>query len=327
MRYQLLGLITLILATGCARHSEYVQNNSVSSAALTEEQRDALFVTKIGGRNLTAEFTQRLRASSDVAATQSAKNLEGCDVLFVHGWLGEVALHLTTFLDRISCNQRILDYLKDQRYAADELGLCSAAPAYRSESVCACGEKVARLIAENPRPVIIVSHSKGCLDSLEALLLLQRSGQLNKVAGWIAMQGPFYGSENAAKFIANAGPMAKLRLKLFGARIVGVHDMCPECRMGYMETHRAEIESLIHSVPLICFASWKTPTSDNQPLADGPVAPESAILPGADYIAKGGIAHSMAVIGVKNTPFDRIAFTKVMLEMLGDRLHAPTPKP
>lgn len=322
--YRILGILPLIVASGCARHADCARApiNSVSNQLLSDPS-DAVFVSAPGGRNLTSEFTQRFNASTN---TECAKAFEGCDVLLIHGWLGEVAIKLTSFLDTLKGNQRILDYLKDQRCAADEMGLCAAAPAYRSETVCACGDKIARIIASNPRPVILVCHSKGCLDTLDALLKLQRSGQLNNVAGWIALQGPFYGTEEAATFLNRGNPIGRLRIRMLGANPDGVRDMTPAVRKQYMAENQTQIATLIQSVPMICFASWTTPARENEALSDGHVTPESAILPGSDYIAKCGISHSMPVIGRKNTPFDRVTFTKTMLTLLGERVHSASKK-
>ena len=314
------AILPLLLVYGCARHSNGTASIGTSGSTAIEEQNDAVFASHRGGRDVTREFTQRFYAATSNQNGASSKAIEGCDILLVHGWLGETAIRLTHFLDGLNCNQRTLDYLKDQRYAAGEMGLCSMAPPFRSEAVCLCGEKIARLIASNPRQVIIVSHSKGCLDTLEALLRLQRDGQLNKVKGWISLQGPLYGSEEAATFLNHSNFVGKLRIKLLGARIEGLHDMTPIVREEYMACHRTEIDAVVHALPILCFASWKTPVCPNELLSDGHVEPERAILPGADYIAKSGVSHAIPVISRKAEYFDRITFTKTLLAMLSDRI-------
>ncbi len=323
MRYNILAILPLLLVSGCARHVGNSADLGISGSPAIEEQNDAIFTSHRGGHDVTRDYTERFYAANSSQNLSGSKALEGCDVLLVHGWLGEVAIRLTDFLDGLNCNQRLLDYLKDQRYAADELGLCSMAPPYRSEAVCICGEKIAQFIEANPRPVIIVSHSKGCLDTLEALLRLQRDGQLSRVKGWISMQGPLYGTEEAATFLNHSNFVKKLRIKMLGARIEGLHDITPVVREEYMTSHRTEIDAVIHAVPVLCFASWKKPTCPNDLLSDGHVEPDSAILPGADYIAKSGVSHSMPVLSRKSEYFDRVTFTKTMLAMLDDRLQQP----
>ena len=248
-------------------------------------------------------------------------------MILVHGWLGEVALRLTHFLGRFNSHQRVLDYLDDQRRAVQELGLSTKAPLYRSESIDACGEKLARFIVENPRRVILIAHSKGCNDALAALLSLQRSGHLNKVAGWLAMQGPFYGCDEAETFYSHSMPLTTLRFKLLGGKIEGVSDMRPSAREEYMAVNKSNIDALMRSTPVLCFGSWLPPSAANEPLKDGPIVPESAILPGADYIAKCGIRHAMPVLGWGNPEFNRVAFTKTMMAMLIERIQPPTRGP
>ena len=310
----------LLVGAGCSRCPDNARGPHICSAeSMLKTSGAPVFVSQRGGHDVTAEFTQRFCAGCNSADRPSALAFDGCDVLLVHGWLGEVAIRVTGLLDNVSCNQRVLDYLKDQHCAADELGLCSFAPPYRSESVCACGEKVARMIECNPRPVMIVSHSKGCLDTLEALLILQREGKLGKVAGWIALQGPFYGAALAESFLGKRSPIGRLRVRMLGADLEGIRDMTETSREGYMARNATETEKLVRAIPVLCFASWKTPLCDGYVLTDGQVTPESALLPGADYVALGGITHAMPVIGRKYEPFDRVTFTKTLLTMLRDR--------
>ena len=295
-----------------------------SSDRKLEDLKDSAFVCQRGGHNITAEFNRRLHVENATFVAQPRDAVNDCDVILVHGWLGEVAIRLTKFLDRFNNHQRLLDYLDDQHRAAHELGLSSKAPLYRSESVYACGEKLAQFIIDNPRPVILIAHSKGCVDALAALLSLQRSGHLNKVAGWLAMQGPFYGCDEAETFFSHSMPLAKLRFKLLGGKIEGVWDMRPSAREEYMAANKSAIDALMRTTPVICFGSWLPPSKENEPLNDGPIVPDSAILPGADYIAKCGIRHAMPVLGWGNPEFDRVAFTKTMMSMLIERIQ-PAP--
>ena len=312
-------------ALGCAR---FVGNSQApdfySSDRSLETKRDAAFSCERGGRNITQEFSDRLHAAvTGDPASKTFSQTENCDVVLVHGWLGEVALRATDFLDKFNRKQHILDYLKDQRIAARELGLATLSPLYRSDSIDICGEKLAAFIIANPRPVILIAHSKGCVDALAALLSLQRSGHLNKVRGWLSMQGPYYGCDEAETFFSHSMPLSTLRFKLLGGKLAGVTDMRPALREEYMAQHRAEIESIVRSTPVICFGSWLQPTMPGEPLKDGPISPESAILSGSDYIAKCGIRHAAPVLGWGDPQFDRVAFNKTMLVMLLERIHAP----
>jgi predicted alpha/beta hydrolase family esterase len=323
--YRIVAIAVLLLCAGCGQHPrESLAPHIASRAELAaESQADAVFVSRVGGRDLTSDFTARFHAQNSDASAQNSNALSGHDVILVHGFLGEAGLKATHFLDKFKRAQHFIDYLKDQQTAVEECGLNSTVPAYRSETVEACGAKLARIIADCERPVILISHSKGSLDTLDALLILQREGNLSKVAGWISIQGPFYGSPQADACSAN--PLRKMCIKLLGAQMRALNDLTTPARDCYMAQHSAEIETLLHATPVLCFASWSTLNCKTPRLSDGAVPAESAILPGSDYIAKSGITHSMPVIDLKVMPFDRVAFTRTLMQMLSERIQ-PRPQ-
>ena len=315
-------LLPLIVLFGCTRPRDgaHASRLDLMKPSPDAQRIDSTFVCPRPAHNVTAEFDDLFYSQSISNDPKAANALRDCDVVLVHGWLGEVALRLTGFLNFFSPNQHALDYLKDQRQASRELGMECKVPLYRSESIDACGEKVARFIAANPRPVILIGHSKGGLDALAALLSLQRSGQLHKVAGWLAMQGPFYGCDEAQEFFDTPHLRARMKFALFGGKLDGLRDLTPAARRDYMAQHEAEIATLMRTVPVVCFGSWLPPKAPDVPLMDGPVKPGDAILPGADYVAKCGVRHALPVLGWGPERFDRVAFTKTMLIMLAHRM-------
>src|SRR5207248_2817689 len=130
---------------------------------------------------------------------------------------------------------------------------------YKSASVERCGAEVACRIAASDRPVLIVSHSKGCLDTLEALLSLRRDGRLSNVAGWIAIQGPFAGAPEADDIAGNRMRRigTKVALNCLGAHFGAVEAMRSSSRQEYIQAHRTEIESLVARLPIVSFSSWR----------------------------------------------------------------------
>src|SRR5688500_14904142 len=114
---------------------------------------------------------------------------------------------------------------------------------------------LARLRGQNIRRVVIVTHSKGGLDTLEALTTNEALWN-SPVAGWIALQAPFFGSPVA-------GPPADSGLAqnavLAGARQAlgrvaplaqALDDLSPGSRSAYMAQKAAAVARLTAAVPV-----------------------------------------------------------------------------
>jgi hypothetical protein len=175
-------------------------------------------------------------------------------------------------------------------------------------------------------PVLIVSHSKGCLDTLEALLDLQAEGKLSNVAGWVAIQGPFAGAPDVDDMQGNQFRRIKTRvaIKCLGACFDAVNDMKSSTRKEYLETHRDAIDRLVARLPVVCFASWVE--NAKNPGSDGAVPVSSAVLPATDFALVRGLSHSATVIN-RGGEFDRVAFTRALMTMLLDRVAKLAPPP
>ncbi len=272
------------------------------------------------GRNVTAEFRDRF-AHIDKFCTEDRKEaLKPYNVLIVHGLLGEVGLKFTGFLNVFSKDQNCIDYFKDQRKAVEEFGIEPQFPGFKSASVDRSGSKIVKAILESDKPVVIISHSKGGIDTLDALIKLQKKGQLSKVAGWISIQGCFYGSPDADK-LENSKvrkQFVHVALKCLGANWDSLHDLTTTAAETYHADHKDEIATVLQTVPTLCFASWSEKKSITFK-TDGPVPLRSAVLPNTDYIAKCGVTHEMTVIR-SSDKYDRQTFTKALLTMLVDKL-------
>ncbi|HLX60951.1 MAG TPA: hypothetical protein VKX17_06675 [Planctomycetota bacterium] len=270
-------------------------------------------------RDSSDEFLKRFDAYRQTDKAPAPAELGGYHILVVHGLLGEVGIRFTRLFDRINPSQHTIDYLKDQQIVLRDAGVSGEVLDYKSESVERCGAEVARRIMASDKPVLLITHSKGCLDTLEALLTVQREGKLDKVAGWIAIQGPFRGAPEADEIDGDQFRRigTKIALNCLGARYVAVNDMMTSTRQRYLDAHREELERLTASVPVLCFASWKA--DSKPPGTDGSVPVESAILSGTDFIAVRGLSHSATVIGAHGE-FDRVAFTRALLSMMVERI-------
>lgn len=322
---RLAAIAAMLLASGCTRQSAVVMSDAVRGdvAKPRSTELDERLCTELarvsGGQDCSGEFRQQFARFQNPADGAKPKDLSQYRVLVVHGLLGEVGLKFTRLLDRFDDDQRIIDYLKDQQQALETDGADVEVLQHKSDSVERGGMDVARSIMASDKPVLIVSHSKGCLDTLEALLAVQREGKLSQVAGWIAIQGPFGGAPEADAIAGNRVRRlsTKVALKCLGARFDAVNDMTSSARVSYLDTHREDIKRLTASVPTLSFASWKEDAK--KPGTDGSVPLDSAILRGTDFVVVRGLSHSATVIS-RPREFDRAALTRALMEMMLERI-------
>ncbi len=104
-----------------------------------------------------------------------------------------------------------------------------------------------KVLRSTKKQVIIVSHSKGSLDTLEALL---GAPELvgTKVIGWVAIQAPFYGSPVADSTFA---PVNGFLLEALGGNGQSVEDLKTKVREPYIEANKVRIEALTARIPVI----------------------------------------------------------------------------
>lgn len=116
-----------------------------------------------------------------------------------------------------------------------------------SQSVEHNAAAIADLLGNTDAKVILVTHSKGGLDTLHALL---GSPELwgDTVVGWVALQAPFYGSP-----LADSTPSVVngLLLGALGGNGRAVEDLKVETRTRYMQAHKDEIRRLTGRIPVI----------------------------------------------------------------------------
>ncbi len=327
------ALLSTLFLHGCAQQAMLGPNVALSSDALAQkrfdERADELgpkFAQTAHAQDCTAEFRTTFDAFQTQGNTPQLGDLSAYHILVVHGLLGEVGLKFTHMLDRIDSEQRVINYLKDAEQALRRAGADVEMLDHKSDSVEHGGAEVARRILASDRPVLIISHSKGGLDTLEALMAVQREGKLSKVAGWIAIQAPFRGAPEADEIALHKMHRigAKIALKCLGARFDAVNDMSTSARGAYLAAHQEEIDRIVVQIPIITFASWIDDPSQPVPDTDGSVPLESAILPGSNFILAGGVSHAATVFG-GSREFDRTAFTRALMKMLLERVAAKPP--
>lgn len=92
-------------------------------------------------------------------------------------------------------------------------------------------------------PVVIYSHSKGGLDTLEAFR--QRPDLLPKIHGWVSVQSPFWGAPVASLMYDNTllKDSGKTLFEWMGGDVGGMSALTINERQGYMDSQ--EIKNLI----------------------------------------------------------------------------------
>ena len=104
--------------------------------------------------------------------------------------------------------------------------------------------------------VTILSHSKGGLDTLQALLE-NRDLWGTTVTGWVALQAPFHGSPVADNLPA---PLAGPVLSVFGGDQQAILDLQTDVRAQYMLGRANAIADLTGAIPVVSCSSTFTAT-------------------------------------------------------------------
>lgn len=121
---------------------------------------------------------------------------------------------------------------------------------------------IANVIVDSPKKVLIYSHSKGGIDTLEALR--QYPLLINKIRGWVSVQTPFWGAPVASGLSKNIliKDSSENIFKWMGGDAKGMSSLTINDRVKYMED--SEIVKLLSEInqktKFINFATYKTNT-------------------------------------------------------------------
>ena len=116
-----------------------------------------------------------------------------------------------------------------------------------SQSVEHNAAAIRALLRRTDKQIVFVTHSKGGLDTLHALLGAPELW--GKVKGWVAFQSPFYGSPLAD---ATSSPMDGVLLQaLGGGDAQALEDLKVETRTAYMQAHKSKLRKLTRRIPVI----------------------------------------------------------------------------
>jgi len=191
---------------------------------------------------------------------------------------------------------------------------------------------VAAAIRDSARPVILVTHSKGSVDALEALRA--EPSLRAKVKGWVSLQGAFFGSPVADLLLDGSllDPVAATTILLiFGGTKEAAEGLTTGASRAYYREHAAAIGAVVREVPAIAFASaldgnsaapTKTLLEIPRELmsrkgirSDGLVPTYAAVLPGMSFVRISGVDHIAPVMPAMER-YDRVRMTKALLLVL-----------
>ena len=116
-----------------------------------------------------------------------------------------------------------------------------------SESVAHNAAAVLRFLRRTNKQIIIVSHSKGGLDTLEALIGAPELWG-DTVIGWVALQAPFHGSPVADPTFSAANDFL---LEALGGHGESAGDLKTNARAPYMSKNEARIAKLTATIPVV----------------------------------------------------------------------------
>ncbi len=254
-----------------------------------------------------------------------ARALAGHRVLLAYGLLGELMQRFRPFgMDYMGVQLAWL--CETLRLPAQVVKLPTAAP------VAANAAKLAATLTADPRPAVLIGHSKGGLEALAALLDPEAAARCR---AFLALQSPFRGSPVADVVIAArplhlAAGFALEALKLGTGE--GLRDLTTTAREAWLAAHADAVAMLLRRVPTLTVATQldaACPPPDRRylPLArwvaarsgpnDGLVPVRSALLPGAEHLVLGGAHRTLVAAGRGRDPVGQLR------TMLG-RLLTPT---
>ena len=248
-----------------------------------------------------------------------ACRLRAARIVFVPALLSGVAIGASRL--------RLVDYLSHQvRQLRDEGFDAHIVDIDVGSSVVANSRQIADLLNAGHRPTWLVTHSKGGLDALSALLNYPEVRRY--VEGWIAFQSPFFGSPAAdvACGSLKAGTIAGAALRLFQSDVQSVCELRTDFRTRLMDARATEIASLVEQVPVMCVGSkvrsmwWPTGRwMSRLGLAnDGLVPTGSTVLPGARFVMLDGLAHGEAgaTRRLSGQGFEHVDLLKALLVLM-----------
>ena len=280
----------------------------------------------------TRGYREFLRAPAADLCAQLSQKYKDTEFILVRGFL-------TDALDRLGF------MMVDQMRAVQNFGCSVRKPgaAFDSENPPDVNAiEIARLVESANSRVVLITHSKGSVDTLAALL--NYSNIHTRIAGWVSVQGAIQGSAvadflagppGASVEVVDAAKRAAMRAALttvFTTILKGstksLESLRTKDRVDYLSRNETKIRAIVGQFPTIAFGS-SAPKSRSglrsttdvffkeEPHNDGLMAVGRTVIPGAGIVHDlDGPDHFEAVTDVPGQRCDRIAMTYALLSVL-----------
>lgn len=281
--------------------------------------------------NLTSHFKKEFTYfQNNDFSNDDLNKLKQFKVLLVPGFLSDVFRKISkvtkTVIDISGYFDDQLGFLKGHNIDVEIVDLESEGPIPNNSKI------IVQKIKNSDKPVILIGHSKGAVDMLDAILNMDKEYLKEKVMGLISIQAPFYGTpwtddicnNRVIKFITN------IILKLDGGTVECLCSVTPKRRSVYMKKNIKKIASLAKIIPIINFGSWIDRDTLNMMMYthrkmlnmglqnDGLVPLKSMFINDTFYISVQGIDHASTVMRNPLVPLDRYVFTQSLIKILSD---------
>jgi len=240
------------------------------------------------------------------ATDSQIEELQHLKVLLVPGFLSDLAPQLKSF--PFSKYIGIRGQFADHVAALEDWGVDYELLEIESEDTPE--RNAARLrdfIQTSSEEYIIISHSKGSIDALDAFI---RYPEIRtRIKYWLSLQAPFWGTPVTEYFLDKEyldAPLQRI-MEFLGGSIESIYSVSYFTRSPYMAEHMIEIAETISEIPTLSVASTKPEVKWNwdtrfEPYFrdylwkqgvenDGLIPWQSAVLPGTNYVRIDGLDH------------------------------------
>lgn len=260
------------------------------------------------------DLSEAYQKGKDITLLSQVRAIQKYKVLIIPGVLAQSFLRNSD--NQIKLNAVFSDAFSEQIKLMDRLRIDYEFLQLETENPPEINAtKIIEAIESSSKKVLIYSHSKGGLDTLEAIR--QKPSLLSKIHGWASIQSPFWGAPVASGFNNNQilRESGDSLFELMGGSAEGMNSLTVEKRVEYM--NQAEIKSLMATIQtqihFVNYASFKnnsfgydTPleffrnfTTQKAGLNDGVVPVSSALMKthgqNVDFVLEGNVDHLMTM--------------------------------
>jgi hypothetical protein len=274
-------------------------------------------------------YREALEEPEDDIRAELSRRLAGREFILVRGFLTDV-------LDRVGV------MMKDQLRAVEGLGCpvrTMRRPFDSENPPDVNATAIASMVKSASLPVILITHSKGSVDTLTALV--GEPAVRGRIAGWVSIQGAVQGSPVADFLVGrpanrsdlvDASRRAALHVVfdlLLQGSLASLDSLRTRDRVEYLRRHAEEIARTVAEIPTVAFGSaaprsrsaLRTVTAPffaGEPNNDGLMSVERTIIPGARIVHDlDGPDHGDAVMHVPGSRgWNRVRLTYALLRLL-----------